>query len=715
MAQRYHAYTNSSLGQVRRSLKSTDIAKKGLETAINFRVSSLGGTTYRPGFRINMKALGNSRLMNYGAYTAEIAVGQIRMLFKGEPVTTATIEIFNISGSTIAFLEIHGLVVGDQIYIKEYERDDRTDILQVYTVVTVVSTTTVVVDGLPPDANFADKVQIFTNSYDAIQIKALHYATLGTGIYLCVSRRDDATPTGTTLLGFTNNIWSYNETPTFTSATFTNPNSCFVFESRLCFLEGSMLHMSRIGTPTNFTVANNPQSAIKINLFNRGIDHLLWGQGSDRTLIIGTPSSILEIYGTTTASAISATNITIREASRAGTSFTQAIKGGEKVLYEKSTSCGVMSLFFNGEQSQISIMDSGAVSDVPNTPMFDLAYSRDKTDRLIASTADGRLIEAMFSIDEQNPFPSWSEISGPLHFGSVSSLPVTGKPDAILVVASYKDNYFLIEQSPPPAFPNKDDYYGIDGEISPRYYEDRAHVFQESNFLDFTFIYNGYKITKTAITEVSTSLVRTADPFFRVDDVGEDIYIEDSVLTIQTVVSETEVAVTPRKTGERELLPTAAFTWGIATNNLKHLLPSITVYVRANGNLLGDITTDVDGTITLDDSYIYIQAGLQYVGMTRNMPNDFGEGIDVDGMKMQGNNIQVRVLNSYSFKIGRSLDSMYSWDATNPVNQLASEQGGHVNVPVSGETGQDDQIYIVQDKPQPVTILSIGFLITMNT
>jgi hypothetical protein len=209
-------------------------------------------------------------------------------------------------------------------------------------------------------------------------------------------------------------------------------------------------------------------------------------------------------------------------------------------------------------------------------------------------------------------------------------------------------------------------------------------------------------------------IITLTGDFFVDTDVSKDIYVQDWVYTIQQVLSASSVLVSVRTEGREEINSKYYSDWGITTNTVNNLPPNNTFFVCANGKTLGYFTSDAGGNLSLTDEYINIQVGDRFLGLIRTMPHDFGEGIHTDGMHISANSISFRVLSDYPFKFGKSLGHLTSWAADNSVRQVAAEQGDFISTSIIEGSGRTDQIYVVQDMPQPTIILSIGFLANVS-
>jgi hypothetical protein len=245
------------------------------------------------------------------------------------------------------------------------------------------------------------------------------------------------------------------------------------------------------------------------------------------------------------------------------------------------------------------------------------------------------------------------------------------------------------------------------------------------NYLHSSLLYNAYETGTTSTISISLSAtsgtvtITSSGAAFVAGNVGKRIRtIDKDGITqgegkITAVGSPTGCTITVSNTFSS--LAFAASRWGISVSTIIGLdhLEGESARVLADGGVDNPAKTVSAGTITLAYNYFVVRVGLPYDQIVYTLPKEGGNNRGTAQGKIQRiNEIAFKVNRSHrGFKAGESaaeLDVVATRDPSTPMGTPEQLFTGIIpNISFRGNYAYGSQIYIKNEDPLPVELLSI--------
>jgi len=445
---------------------------------------------------------------------------------------------------------------------------------------------------------------------------------------------------------------------------------------------------------------------INIKLSSNQSNEIKW-LASGNSLLAGTFGGTFVINGGSEIG-ITPTNITARQEISYGSEDIQPKRIGSFFYYVQRFKKKIRELFYQWENDAYKATDKTILSpDITGNGVVDMAYQEVPDTMLYCVTSDGTIAVLTREVDQE--VQGWSRLTTDGRYESICAIPSQSyKHDEVWVVVKRT----------------------IEG-ATKRYIEyfesiELPHRQDEMVYLHSSLEYSAYDTTSSSACSISlsatagTSVVLTCstDYFTKSDETMRIRAINSSGSTIGelyiTSYSSTKaVTGTVRYTFSSSTI--AAGYWGKSVDTVIGLdhLEAKTIKVLADGGVDKPDKTVSNGSISLAYNYFVVQAGLPYDQILYTLPFEAGSARGTAQGKIQRiNEVMFKVNRSYrGFSVGGNADLAERVSWREPTTLLGTPEALYTGV-LSNITFRDDyrygaQIYILNDEPLPIEILSI--------
>lgn len=247
------------------------------------------------------------------------------------------------------------------------------------------------------------------------------------------------------------------------------------------------------------------------------------------------------------------------------------------------------------------------------------------------------------------------------------------------------------------------------------------------NYLHCGLLYNAYNTSSTSTLSISLSgtaatgtlTVTSSGAVFASTDVGRRIRMIDedgNTIGQGRITSRTSSTVVNISVSYTiSSLTFASGRWGISVETISGLshLESEDVEVLADGGTDKPTKTVSSGTITLSTDYFVVRIGLRYDQIIKTVPREAGSQRGTSqGKKQRINEVGFKVNRSHTgFKVGRDLSHLDRVDHRDPSTPMGTPEplftGVIPNISFAGDHEYGAQMYLVNEDPLPVELLSI--------
>lgn len=483
----------------------------------------------------------------------------------------------------------------------------------------------------------------------------------------------------------------------------------------------------------NFEAGTEADNSFIITIASQRGDPIRW-LFSDQVLFVGTSGSIFRITSSRNSSAIAPNDIDVKRQIAYGCSNIQPELIGEVPIYMQKNNKTVRAISFSINSDKYKAADFTVDSDhITNGGIVSLEYQQIPLSSLWAVRSDGEIAKLTLETDQE--VQAWSRYVTQGNFESVA------------VVSDAQDNdeiYTIVKRT-------------IDG-VDKRYVEVQEPNYNVDNlnsfYVDSGLTYNGTQSTatltltnlisslglitedgfNTLITEDETSVLVTEDVditftsdvnIFSSDDVGKEIHELRSYGTgravIKTFVDAKNVTVRILEIfSSATLLPNQ---WAVAIKTVTGLehLEGETVVINSDGATMPSKIVE-NGAIAIDFAGSIIHVGLAYTSKQKNMPIEATVLSKIMGTSQHKdkriNALVIRFADTLGGKIINSDTGIETplpaRSLNNNMNEAPPLFNGDLEITVGTGWDKKGQIEILQEDPQPMTIKSITYRVTVN-
>jgi hypothetical protein len=507
------------------------------------------------------------------------------------------------------------------------------------------------------------------------------------------------------------------------------------FHEQRLVLAGSISAPQRVwfsnsnGDYENFEAGTEADDPFLIKIASQRGDPIRW-LFSDNVLFIGTAGGIFRVRNSNNSAALSSTDIDVKKHISHGTDLIQPESVGDLPLYIQRAGKKVRSIEFSVSQDKYRARDVTIDADeITGDSIIEINGQENPISSLWTIRQDGQIAILTIELDQQ--ISAWGRYLTQGKFESKAIISDSGGDDIV---------YFVVNRT-------------INGVIKryveshkPNYLNDNIEGFYVDSGLTYNGIQNATLTLSSAsgsfaietentgeiiITESGESIITEEEPLsvtvdadiFDPDDVGKEIHElgegTGRAVIIEVVDGMNAVLDTLEDFSTTILLPG---TWAIAIKNivgLDHLIGE-TVSINSDGATEPNQVVDSNGAVSISFAGSVINVGLEYSSIQESMPIEASSLSGVigssQGKEKRIDTIVVNLQETRGAKIllsGKSSPVPFR-SVDDNMNRGLNLFSGNREVTVAGGWDKDVSLGVTQSEPQPLTIKSITYKVTVN-
>lgn len=455
----------------------------------------------------------------------------------------------------------------------------------------------------------------------------------------------------------------------------------------------------------NFEVGTNADDPFVVRVASQRGDPIRW-LFSDNVLFAGSVSGVFRIVSSKNSSALAPDDIDIKKHISYGCSSVQPELVGETPIYIQKGGLIARGIAFSLDADKYKATDLTVDSDqITGNGIISFEYQQTPISSLWAVRKDGQL--AKLTLESDQEVQGWHRYTTQGYFESIAIISDAEESDEIYVIAQRTINgvtkRFIEVQE-------------------PNYLVDNLNRF----YVDSGLTYNGTRTATLTLSGASGSIMITSDiPIFVASDVGKELhelpefgnggralitaFTDSQTITVSIIEGFTLSTLFPNE-------------WAIAISNvsgLDHLIGE-SVSINSDGATVPDQIVDINGNIDIVSAGSIIHIGLPYTSRQKNMPMESVSLSGAIGASQHKEKRIDRVVISFQESAGGKITSssdtipITARSTNNNMNQAPPLFTGNREVTVGTGWDRSGQIEIIQDGPQPMTVKSITYKITVN-
>ena len=448
----------------------------------------------------------------------------------------------------------------------------------------------------------------------------------------------------------------------------------------------------------NFEVGTNADDPFLITIASQRGDPIRW-LFSDQALFVGTAGSIFRIISSRNSPALAPDDIDAKRQISYGCSSIQPELVGQSPIYMQKNNKTARLITFDIDSDKYKAVDITVDSDhITDGGITSFEYQQIPLSSLWTVRTDGQI--ARLTLEQDQQVQAWSRYVTQGNFESVA------------IVSDAEDNdeiYAIVKRT-------------INGAVKrfvevqePNYEVDNPNRF----YVDSGLSYNG---TQSSTITISGNTFTADSSTFESNDIGKEIHqlIGKGRAKITGFTDSQNVTVSIIETfSSATLLPNE---WAIAIKNITGLghLEGKTVTINSDGATVPNKTVS-SGAIEIDNAGSIIHVGLSYSSKQKNMPI---ESLALSGI-IGTSQHKVKRIDSVIIRFdktlgGKIIDSnnnetpITSRSLVDNMNEVPDLNSGDEEIILGTGWDRLGQIEIIQDGPQPMTIKSITYKVTIN-
>lgn len=497
--------------------------------------------------------------------------------------------------------------------------------------------------------------------------------------------------------------------------TYTYPGVSVVHQQRQLYASTYSLPVnlfgSQVGQFSNFDTTANVTDSDSFNFtldtsFYAPIRHLVPTQAG---LVAMTQEMIWLVNGGAPTDPITATNIVASPQNYSGAGIVRPIKVGGDILYTEGKGYAVRVLAYQEASRSFTADDRSILSSHlfgKGREIISWAYQEQPSKIVWAVRADGALLA--FTMVKSEDIYGWTSGGTIGQFLAVAAMreataDASYQPDVLDVVDSV---YFItqryiggawrrcVERMAQRDFVNLEDAWCLDAAVKPKWNRPNGNV-------DISLEDNGnWKITSDSDHTFDSSVnigdvLRAGGGVFKFLDTDTDWWEAEAIELPKSLIP-----------GTNTVLPIGTQEWSLTTpytvvRGLWHL-EGETVSILADGKIV-DSQVVSGGKITLVTAASNVVVGIPFTCRARSLPVTQQQAV-IEGKRKRTVGLGVRVERTKGLKAGRTADELYDVERGGEPTVM---KDGLYHELVSTSWDDDSSLTFVQDKPLPVTMLSL--------
>ena len=448
----------------------------------------------------------------------------------------------------------------------------------------------------------------------------------------------------------------------------------------------------------NFEVGTNADDPFLITIASQRGDPIRW-LFSDQALFVGTAGSIFRIISSRNSPALAPDDIDAKRQISYGCSSIQPELVGQSPIYMQKNNKTARLITFDIDSDKYKAVDITIDSDhITDGGITSFEYQQIPLSSLWTVRTDGQI--ARLTLEQDQQVQAWSRYVTQGTFESVAIVSDTEDNDEI---------YTIVKRT-------------INGVVKrfvevqePNYEVDNLNRF----YVDSGLTYNG---TQSSTITISGDTFTADSSTFESGDIGKEIHqlIGKGRAKITGFTDSQNVTVSIIETfSSATLLPNE---WAIAIKNITGLghLEGETVTINSDGATVPNKTVS-SGAIEIDNAGSIIHVGLSYSSKQKNMPI---ESLALSGI-IGTSQHKIKRIDSVVIRFDKTLGGkiidfnnnetpITARSLVDNMNEVPDLNSGDEEIILGTGWDRLGQIEIIQDGPQPMTIKSITYKVTIN-
>lgn len=745
--------------------------QNGLERCENFIVETQGPARFRNGFEFidyGRNLVSTSQKWTYlvpftfndeQSYILEFTDYFFRIYVNGGPSLSPDFIISGITNASSAVVTVtnpHGMVVGQDVYIKDVLGMTEINSSRPYRVTAVTAYTfTINANSTSWGTYTSNGIMNFHGGgitpWTASHLFELKYAQRADTMYMVHRSYAPYKITRVTDYSFTVATYSRTADP-FSPTNF--PGAVTFYEQRGYF-GGTITNPQKVWATKaadfdNFTTGTGATDAFVYDIATKKVNYIHWLEGNNQFLAVGTVGGNQKMSGGGSADAITPTNVSVKPIDYFGSSQVSPIVKDKRIIFVQNGDLKIRSLEYTIDADDYEPLDITKVADhIVTSGVIQLAYTEGNPDIVWAVKNNGELIGLTY--DPVEKIFGWHRhsVGGDGKVLSIATLP---KPEGaaqlwiavertIPGVSPHSDDKIVYIEALSDAveFPRFADYYT--GNLTSDKSSYLAHLYyyqKRSNHLDSSLVYNGEYDSINGLLQIGTVTLGSpyvsggvtyqdfscSTPSLDSSWIGREIRENplnsiygmiksecNGRLEITSVASSSSGTAKVLNSMSSSVYPFTTFPgYTISTNkisNLSHMIGEV-VDILADGSVHAQKTVDSNGEITLDYQADYVIIGKAYRGtiVTNNIEVGGVTGIAQTKPKNIAR-IGIRFLDSLGVSYGADpykLESLNFRTTSSYTNRPPELFTGDKQVHFPDSWDREKKIVIRQDRQLPCTV-----------
>ena len=421
-------------------------------------------------------------------------------------------------------------------------------------------------------------------------------------------------------------------------------------------------------------------------------------------LLVGTVGGEWKVGSGSSEDAITTLNAVAKRQGTFGSAYIQPVTANNAVLYTQRQARKVREMVFSFEVDSWLSPDLTVLSEhITESGVKQMAFQK-SPDPILWTVLNNGGLAAMTYQRDQGVVGWHRHSSGEANFESVAIIPGNGEDEVWVSVERVIQGQSVryIEQFQPRDWGS-----------------DQKDIFFVDSGLTFD---GGDAVAITNITQSNPAVViATAHGFtdgqqVRITGVGGMTEINDLVYTVDDATTDTFSLNDADDIGNIDSTGFTAYTSGGLAQHVENNFVTLghlegeTVDIVGDGAFYGTDTV-VSGTITLNDFYNVVHAGLNYVSKLAPMKLEI-PGNNISGRTKRITDITGRFLDTLQCKYGPTEDSIldefsFADEYSDEIDPIATLFTGEKKQEFDGDYETQGNIYLQVDEPVPCTILCI--------
>ena len=482
------------------------------------------------------------------------------------------------------------------------------------------------------------------------------------------------------------------------------PSTVSFYEERLVFAATTnspqTIWFSQTNDWENFLIGTNDSDAMNYTIAADQVNVIRWLSPQD-WLLMGTVAAEWKLGSGTREDPLTPTQVSAKRQTSNGSAYLQPVMVDNVILYVQRQGKKLMELVYSFEPDAFVSPDLTVLSEhITGTGITQMAFQKTPDPILWCITEDGDI--AAMTYKRSQDVVGWSRLTFDGDAESVAIIPGTGEDEVWVSVERIINGstFRYIEQFQPRDYDDQEDGFFVDSGLT----------FDGGDPVNITRVTKAFPAVVTALSHGFSDgeQVRISSVLGMIE-LNENVYTVDDSTTHTFSLEDSTGTVDIDSTGFTTYTSNGSVEQ--VENNFTTLshLQLETVTTAGDGGFAGTYTVS-SGTITLDDFYNTVHAGIPYTSQLKPMRLELKQSQNVQGKTTRITELAVRFFETLGCEYGPDFDTLTPFifrkeeDPTEAPPPLFT--GEKINS-FEGDYSNDAAICIEQSLPLPLTVLAL--------